>query len=79
MVTGYLQGSPLSVNSLIHIPGFGDFQMSHIEAPEDPYPIEYRSEKRRPGYQVEMKDGAKPANILQIADPEKQVSIYAFL
>lgn len=32
-VTGYLRGAPLSVNSLIHIPGLGDFQMSQIDAP----------------------------------------------
>lgn len=36
-VTGYLRGAPLSVNSLIHIPGLGDFQMSRIDAPVDPF------------------------------------------
>uniref|UniRef100_A0A146LG16 Pre-rRNA-processing protein TSR1 homolog n=1 Tax=Lygus hesperus TaxID=30085 RepID=A0A146LG16_LYGHE len=30
-VTGYLRGVPLNVNSLVHIPGWGDFQMSKIE------------------------------------------------
>lgn len=35
-VTGYLRGSPLSVNGLVHIPGMGDFQMQQIEAPYDP-------------------------------------------
>lgn len=35
-VTGYLRGTPLSVNNLVHIPGLGDFQMSQIDAPYDP-------------------------------------------
>lgn len=35
-VTGYLRGASLSVNQLVHIPGLGDFQMSQIDAPEDP-------------------------------------------
>ncbi|CAB0005855.1 unnamed protein product [Nesidiocoris tenuis] len=30
-VTGYLRGAVLNVNSLVHIPGWGDFQMSKIE------------------------------------------------
>lgn len=38
-VTGYLRGAPLSVNSLIHIPGLGDFQMSQIDAPFDPFSV----------------------------------------
>lgn len=36
-VTGYLRGAPLSVNSLVHIPGLGDFQMNQIDAPIDPF------------------------------------------
>lgn len=35
-LTGYLRGTTLSVNQLIHIPGLGDFQMSQIDAPQDP-------------------------------------------
>ncbi|KAH7947154.1 hypothetical protein HPB52_007758 [Rhipicephalus sanguineus] len=35
-VSGYIRGKPLSVNSLIHIPGHGDFQMTQIDAPATP-------------------------------------------
>jgi pre-rRNA-processing protein TSR1 len=35
--TGFLRGVPLSANSLCHVPGLGDFQISKIEAPQDPY------------------------------------------
>lgn len=30
-VSGFLRGQSLSVNSLIHIPGWGDFQMEKID------------------------------------------------
>lgn len=36
-ITGYLRGAALSVNSLVHLPGLGDFQMSQIDAPFDPF------------------------------------------
>ncbi|XP_014601406.1 PREDICTED: pre-rRNA-processing protein TSR1 homolog isoform X2 [Polistes canadensis] len=38
-ITGYLQGSPISVNGLIHIPGFKDFQLLQIDLINDPYEI----------------------------------------
>lgn len=73
-VTGYLQGrTPLSVNSLVHIPGFGDFQMSCIEVADDPYPVEHTKKKHLSNdkMEIEMKDCA---TVFQVADPEKQVS-----
>lgn len=36
-ITGYLRGTALSVNQLVHIPGLGDFQLSQIDAPNDPH------------------------------------------
>ena len=38
-VSGFVRGQPLSVNGLVHLPGYGDFQMSQIEQLNDPYPI----------------------------------------
>jgi len=38
-VTGYLRGKALSVNGLVHLPGWGDFQMSQIDATRDPYTL----------------------------------------
>uniref|UniRef100_A0A8C1U1J2 TSR1 ribosome maturation factor n=1 Tax=Cyprinus carpio TaxID=7962 RepID=A0A8C1U1J2_CYPCA len=32
-VSGYIRGSPLQVNRLVHITGHGDFQLSQIDAP----------------------------------------------
>lgn len=36
-VTGHLRGISLDVNSLIHIPNLGDFQMSQIDLVDDPF------------------------------------------
>ncbi|CAK9796559.1 Pre-rRNA-processing protein TSR1 homolog [Anthophora plagiata] len=68
MITGYLRSIPLSVNSLIHIRGMGDFQMSQIDAPEDPYPIETKIKKH-----CNAMDDEPPIRILERADPKKQV------
>lgn len=35
-VTGYLRGRNLNVNGLVHIPGWGDFQMLQIDAAQYP-------------------------------------------
>ena len=48
-VSGYIRGQSLSVNSLVHIPGWGDFQMSQIDAPVDPYPLGFLHSDKRNG------------------------------
>ena len=46
-VTGFLRGSCLSVNGLVHLPGFGEFQMNRIEAPSDPCPLNPKNVRRK--------------------------------
>ncbi|KAG0725504.1 Pre-rRNA-processing protein TSR1 [Chionoecetes opilio] len=41
-VHGYLRGQPLSVNSLVHMPGWGEYQMSAIHLRADPFPLDRR-------------------------------------
>ena len=36
---GYVRGQSLNVNGLMHIPGWGDFQISQIVVTSDPYPM----------------------------------------
>ncbi|EGT47609.1 hypothetical protein CAEBREN_23625 [Caenorhabditis brenneri] len=36
---GYLRGPEWNANNLIHLPGFGDFQVSRIETAQDPHPL----------------------------------------
>uniref|UniRef100_UPI00358E9302 pre-rRNA-processing protein TSR1 homolog isoform X2 n=1 Tax=Myxine glutinosa TaxID=7769 RepID=UPI00358E9302 len=38
-ITGYVRGSPMDVNGLIHITGYGDFQLNQIDALDDPLPF----------------------------------------
>uniref|UniRef100_A0A0N5AK54 Pre-rRNA-processing protein TSR1 homolog n=1 Tax=Syphacia muris TaxID=451379 RepID=A0A0N5AK54_9BILA len=35
-LTGYVRGLPMNVNNLLHIQGYGDFQMKQIEVEDDP-------------------------------------------
>ncbi|KAK2575866.1 hypothetical protein KPH14_007238 [Odynerus spinipes] len=75
MVTGYLQGLPLSVNGLIHITGLGDFQMSQIDAVDDPYPIDRnKSRKQSESGEVSMQDEVS-VRVLERADPKRQESL----
>lgn len=66
IVTGYIRNQKLDVNSLIHIPGFGDFQMDLIEAADDPHPVNTKVRKVKGGMDVEE------SKIIQKADPMKQ-------
>lgn len=65
-VTGFLRGTPLDVNGLVHITGLGDFQMSEIHAPQDPY----RLDKSRNNL-----DGLPDIRLVAKADPAKQISL----
>lgn len=63
-VTGFLRGQSLNVNGLVHIPGLGDFQMSQVDAPPDPYKLD----KTREGEAAEVR-------LLDRSNPEKQTSL----
>ncbi|XP_043282596.1 pre-rRNA-processing protein TSR1 homolog isoform X2 [Venturia canescens] len=70
-VTGYLRGRPLSVNSLIYIPGFGEYQMSRIDEITDPYPL-HQGCTRNSTEDMTMNEDVR---IIGIADPSKQESL----
>lgn len=71
-VSGYIRGLPLSVNSLVHIVGWGDFQMSHITAPDDPFPL-VKSSKTSNSDQNDMP--CSKETILAVADSNIQESL----
>ncbi|XP_015176986.1 PREDICTED: pre-rRNA-processing protein TSR1 homolog isoform X2 [Polistes dominula] len=77
LVTGYLQGSPISVNGLIHIPGFNDFQMLQIDLIDNPYVIEKNKPRKQSGSdEIDMKNNEfLISQTLGHADPEKQESL----
>lgn len=69
-MTGYVRYQPMCVNSLVHIPGWGDFQMSQIDAAEDPHPLEKGRKEGRKDVNETMDEDER---VLEIADPVIQV------
>lgn len=70
-ITGYLRGTPLSVNDLIHIPGLGDFQMSEINAPDDPF----ATDKKKTANTNSMDTTVNTIRVLAKANPSQQESL----
>jgi len=57
-VSGYVRGHPLRVDRLVHISGHGDFQLSQIDAPSDPLPLNLATRPTKAGKgDVEMQVG----------------------
>lgn len=78
-VSGYIRGQTLNVNSLVHIVGHGDFQMSQIDASEDPYPLNPRGSRThtKKGEDTEMKEEPiggemEEVKVLMKADTKEQ-------
>lgn len=65
VVSGYVRNRTLSANSLVHIPGFGDFQMEMIEFSPDPHPISKRSSAK-------AMDTGNGKTLIQKSDPMVQ-------
>ncbi|KAF4527217.1 hypothetical protein B566_EDAN010565, partial [Ephemera danica] len=71
-VSGYIRGQPLSVNGLVHIPGWGDFQMLQMDAPEDPHPLLLGTARKNTSTEAAMEEEFK---LLEKADPAQQESL----
>ena len=77
-VSGYVRGQTLSVNSLVHLPGYGDFQLLQIDAPPDPFPLTHDkdgSQSRNKNIDIEMQ--STEVKLMERADPLKQESLQA--
>ncbi|XP_013867928.1 pre-rRNA-processing protein TSR1 homolog [Austrofundulus limnaeus] len=79
-VSGYVRGRALKVDRLVHISGHGDFQLSQVDAPPDPLPLNVTSKTRKPGKggDFEMQDGDEnevPIRVLMKADPSCRESL----
>ncbi|KAL7639884.1 UNVERIFIED_CONTAM: hypothetical protein RMT77_009297 [Armadillidium vulgare] len=64
---GYIRSQPLSVNSLVHIPGWGEFQLSQMDLVLDPFPLD--SKKRNNKFQLSEYE------LLDKPNPELQESL----
>ncbi|KFO25507.1 pre-rRNA-processing protein TSR1 homolog [Fukomys damarensis] len=82
-ISGYVRGQTLNVNSLLHIIGYGDFQMKQIDAPLDPFPLNPRviKSQKDPGIGMEIcatevvADMEEDLKVLMKADPGRQESL----
>ncbi|XP_050441280.1 pre-rRNA-processing protein TSR1 homolog [Adelges cooleyi] len=61
-VSGFLRGQALSVNSLVHIPGWGDFQMNQIDLAPNEFLENFTGKKIQ-------------QTVLEVADPKVQESL----
>lgn len=57
---GYLRGPEWNANNLVHLPGFGDFQISKIESTVDPHPL--KAHNKTPEAQIIAKSDDKRQN-----------------
>ncbi|XP_061187465.1 pre-rRNA-processing protein TSR1 homolog isoform X2 [Saccostrea echinata] len=71
-VTGFLRGRSLSANSLVHIVGWGDFQMTQIDARNDPYPLNPKADRQK---EETMEEDTEDARVLERAIPGRQESL----
>uniref|UniRef100_A0A6B2KYC9 Bms1-type G domain-containing protein n=1 Tax=Arcella intermedia TaxID=1963864 RepID=A0A6B2KYC9_9EUKA len=69
-VSGYLRGSKLNPNYVVHITGYGDALISTIEGGYDPYSF---SRHKKNEMDVTVDDSAR--QVLATADPEKQETL----
>ncbi|XP_047246733.1 pre-rRNA-processing protein TSR1 homolog [Girardinichthys multiradiatus] len=80
-VSGYVRGRALHADRLVHISGHGDFQLSQIDAPPDPLPLNLtRPTKPGKGRDVEMQVGDEneaPVRVLMKADLSNRESLRA--
>ncbi|NWI13992.1 TSR1 protein, partial [Crypturellus soui] len=83
-VSGFVRGQALSVNSLVHIVGHGDFQMSQVEAPPDPLSLNPRVVKgQKRSQDMDIQDDSlngademeEDVKVLMKADASKQESL----
>ncbi|XP_073171458.1 pre-rRNA-processing protein TSR1 homolog isoform X2 [Lepidochelys kempii] len=84
-VSGFVRGRTLNVNSLVHIVGHGDFQMTQVDAPPDPFSLNPRMAKdqQRKGQDMEIQDDSvngvvemeEVIKVLMKADPRRQESL----
>ncbi|XP_053257368.1 pre-rRNA-processing protein TSR1 homolog [Podarcis raffonei] len=81
-VSGYVRGRSLNVNSLVHIVGHGDFQMSQVDASPEPFALNSRTAKIHPRSMGDQDDLVRreeemeeDVKVLSKAEASKQESL----
>lgn len=68
----------MSVNGLVHILGWGDFQMTQIDAVTDPYPLYPKSDRQKVSVRGKL-NCATPLSNINMFVIDKQSSIYIIM
>lgn len=74
-VTGFLRGSNLNVNYLVHIPGIGDFQLKQVDKPSDPYSTRFKKDSM----DTEGSTGMDESQTIAVPDPAQQVDTFLLI
>ncbi|XP_028402867.1 pre-rRNA-processing protein TSR1 homolog [Dendronephthya gigantea] len=75
-VSGYVKGRSLSANQLVHIPGFGNFQMTQIDSCPDPSPgKKFRRKQQSMNVDDDVTAMEEEIRILQKSDPAFQETL----
>ncbi|XP_076468827.1 pre-rRNA-processing protein TSR1 homolog [Babylonia areolata] len=71
-VSGYLRGADMSADRLVHVVGWGTFQIAQIDSTRDPHPLVLRKEKAHKGSSMEQEEDSK---VLARPDPRYQMGL----
>lgn len=69
----------MSVNGLVHILGWGDFQMTQIDAVTDPYPLYPKSDRQKVSGRGKLNCATSPFSNINVFVIDKQSSIYIIM
>lgn len=69
----------MSVNGLVHILGWGDFQMTQIDAVTDPYPLYPKSDRQKVSGRGKLNCATSPLSNINVFVIDKQSSIYIIM
>ncbi|KAL8621346.1 hypothetical protein ACOMHN_053367 [Nucella lapillus] len=72
MVSGYLRGTDMSADRLVHVVGWGNYQIKQIDAATDPYPLVLKKPKE--GQDTVMEEGGG-RRVVALPDPKHQVDL----
>ncbi|KAK7102522.1 pre-rRNA-processing protein TSR1 homolog [Littorina saxatilis] len=71
-VSGYLRGTDLSADRLLHIVGWGTYQMAQVDSATDPHPLVLQKQRAGKASSMETEEEVR---VLAKPDPEKQLSL----
>jgi pre-rRNA-processing protein TSR1 len=76
LLTGYLRGNRLNPNNLVHLPDYGDFQVTKIELIRDPYPLsKVRKHLSNNSSRPSISDDVPMSDVTSLSNTESDISM----